>query len=125
MRFSKKELNARLKIRSASKKRKRSGSKEVVTKIAKISTMVKQMESVALIDSTLTTSMLEFLFGIIEIGHETKEGVSEQPIEARGVALSEAKFGGHPIEEGKVGPKEMEPLPTQGSTWLSMEKELA
>lgn len=42
--FSKKELNVKLKVRSASKKRKRNGGKEVVAKITETSTMEKRMK---------------------------------------------------------------------------------
>lgn len=56
---------------------------------------------------------------------KTKAGVSDQLIEVRAVASLEAKFEGHPTEESEIGPKEVNPLPTQGSIGPSMEIELA
>lgn len=71
----------------------------------------------------LPTLMLESLFGITKTSLEAKVEMSDQPIEARWDAQPKVEFGGHTIEEGKVGPEEEAPLPLQGSIELSLEVE--
>lgn len=119
-----KELHVGLKVRSL-KKRKRSGSKEVIVKKAKIGAMEEWMESAPLIGSALTTPMLESFFEITKTSPEAKVEASDPPIEVGIDDRLAAESSNHPAKEGETILEEEEPLPMQGMVGLPLEIEPA
>lgn len=99
MKFLKKELHARLKVRSSKKRKREYGGDEMASKKVVAKVVEEQSKLACPMSSALITPMLESLFKIMDTSSKNKAKVSDQPIEVGEDASSEVEY------IGKCGPK--------------------
>lgn len=104
MKFLKKKLHARLKVRS-SKKRKRDDSDDEMAIEKVVAKVVEWIESVSPTSSTRIALMLESIFKITKTSPNVEVEVSNQLVEEGTDASLEAESGSHPAEKSKAGPR--------------------